>query len=131
MMIVIVTGFIPFTAVHCFHNGYVGKQPVAWKECCADYWLKELQESMDRCTGRHDITEILFKTTLNTIQSIIRSCQKTLIFCKQPSIGTRIRCSCYNAFYPYKDICHYFTISHMTNFRLFQIESNSRQNKND
>ena len=59
MMIVIVTGFIPFTAVHCFHNGYVGKQPVAWKECCADYWLKELQESMDRCTGRHDITEIL------------------------------------------------------------------------
>ena len=25
---------------------------------------------MDRCTGRHDITEILLKTALNTMQSI-------------------------------------------------------------
>ena len=29
------------TAVHCFNNGYVGKQSVAWKEYCAEYWLKE------------------------------------------------------------------------------------------
>ena len=42
--------------VHCFDDGYVGKQPVAWKEYCAEYWLKELQESMDRCAGRRDIT---------------------------------------------------------------------------
>ena len=49
------------TAVRCFDNGFVGKQPVAWKEYCAEYWLKELQESMDRCTDRHDITEILLK----------------------------------------------------------------------
>ena len=41
------------TAVRCFDNGYVGKQPVARKEYCAEYWLKELQESMDRCTGRY------------------------------------------------------------------------------
>ena len=34
------------------------------------YWLKELQEGMDRCTGRRNITEILLKTALNTIQSI-------------------------------------------------------------
>ena len=33
--------------------------------------LKELEESMDRCTGRLDITEILLKTALNSIQSII------------------------------------------------------------
>ena len=26
-----------FTAVRCFDNGYVGKQPVAWKEYCAEY----------------------------------------------------------------------------------------------
>ena len=26
---------------------------------------------MDRCTGRHDITEILLKTALNAVQSII------------------------------------------------------------
>ena len=57
------------TAVR-FDNGYVGKQPVAWKEYWAEYWLKELQESIDRCTGRRDITEILLKSALNTIQSI-------------------------------------------------------------
>ena len=58
------------TAVHCFHNGYVGKQPVAWKEYCAEYWLKDCQESMDRCTGRRNKTEILLKMPFNTLQSI-------------------------------------------------------------
>ena len=48
------------TAVHCFDNGYLGKQAVAWIEYCVEYWLKELQESMDRCTGHCDITKILF-----------------------------------------------------------------------
>ena len=45
-------------------NGYVGKQPVAWKEYCAEYWLKELQEGMDKCTGCRDVTEVLLKTAL-------------------------------------------------------------------
>ena len=58
------------TAFRCFDDGYVGKQPVTWKEHCAEYWLKELKENMDRCIGRRDITEILLKTALNTIQSI-------------------------------------------------------------
>ena len=31
------------TTLHCFDNGYVGKQPVAWKEYCAD----------KRSPGRH------------------------------------------------------------------------------
>ena len=53
-----------------FNKGYVGKQPVAWKEYCAAYWLKECQESMVRCTGRCDKTEILLKTALNTNQLI-------------------------------------------------------------
>ena len=48
-------------AVSCFNNGYVGKQPVAWKDYCVEYWLIELQESMDRCIGRCDKTEILLK----------------------------------------------------------------------
>ena len=53
----------------CFYNGYVGKQAVAWKEYCAEYWLKDLQESnMDRCTGHCDITEILLKMALKAIQ---------------------------------------------------------------
>ena len=46
------------TAVQYFDNGEVGKEPVAWKEYCGEYWLKELQENMDRCSCRHDITEI-------------------------------------------------------------------------
>ena len=58
------------TTVHCFDNGYVGKQPLAWKEYCVQYWLKELQEIIDRCTGHHDVTEILLKMALNTIQVI-------------------------------------------------------------
>ena len=39
-------------------------------EYCAEYWLKELQENMDRSTGRRDITEILLKTALKAIQPI-------------------------------------------------------------
>ena len=52
--------------VHCFDKGYVGKQSVAWKEHCVEYWLKEIHERMDRCTGRPDITGIVendIKTT--------------------------------------------------------------------
>ena len=60
-MIVVAKEFIPLLTVHCFNNGYVGKQPVAWKEYCTQYWLKELQESMGRYTGQPDITEIMFK----------------------------------------------------------------------
>ena len=47
-------------AAHCFDNVYVGKQSVAWKEYChgEENWWKELQESMDRCTGRRFISEI-------------------------------------------------------------------------
>ena len=29
------------TTIHCFDNGYVGKQPVAWTEYCAECWLKK------------------------------------------------------------------------------------------
>ena len=54
------------TAVCCFDNGYVGKQPVAWREYCVEYWLKEFHERMERCTGHRDITEILLKMALNT-----------------------------------------------------------------
>ena len=55
------------TSVNCFDIGCVGKQPVAWKEDYVWYCLKELLESMDRCTVRSDMTEILLKTAINTI----------------------------------------------------------------
>ena len=58
------------TADCCFYNGYVGKQPVRWKEYCAENWLKDPQESMDRYTGHRDISEIVLKAALKTIQSI-------------------------------------------------------------
>ena len=66
----ILSDILSLTAVHCYDSGYAGKQPVAWKEYCAEYRLKELKESMDRCTCHHDITEILLKMALNSMQSI-------------------------------------------------------------
>ena len=33
------------TTIICFDDGCVGKEPVAWREYCAGYWLKELQET--------------------------------------------------------------------------------------
>ena len=54
-------------AVGCLNNGYVEKQPVAWKEYCMKYWFKELKKSMDRCSYCRNITEILLKMALNTI----------------------------------------------------------------
>ena len=49
------------------------RQPVAWKEYSTEYWKKEFQESMeefqesmDRLTGRHNLTEITVKTALTT-----------------------------------------------------------------
>ena len=69
-MIVIAIGFIPLSLLsNCLDNGCVGKQPVALKEYCAEYWLKELKESMDRCTGYHDITETLCNQSTKTIQA--------------------------------------------------------------
>ena len=62
------------TSVCCFDNGYVGKQPVALKEyCMVSHTLKELQESMDRCSGHRDLTEIVLKTVLNNIHTINQS----------------------------------------------------------
>ena len=67
------------TAVCCFDNSYVGKQPVACKEYCAEYWLKELQESINRYTGSRNITEILLKMVFNTIQSISSSLKPGIV----------------------------------------------------
>ena len=67
-------------AVRCFDNGNVGKQPVVWKEYCGALVKKELQESIDRCTGRCDVTEILLKKALNTKQSNNQSVNAFCIF---------------------------------------------------
>ena len=59
---------------HCLRSLQCFQKPsspvVAWKEYCAEHWFKELQESMDMYPGLCDITEILLKIALNTMQSI-------------------------------------------------------------
>ena len=78
------------TVVHFFNDGYryVGEQEVAWKEYCAEYWLKELQERMDRCIGLCNITEIMLKMVLCTTQTckLVSSCQRR----SWPLIGARL-----------------------------------------
>ena len=71
------------TLVHCFDIGYVGKQPVAWKEYCAKYGLKELQESMDRCTGCRNITELLLQNSVKhfTINQLLSPLNHPITFC--------------------------------------------------
>ena len=95
------------TTVCCFDNGYVGKQPVVWKEYCVEYWLKKLLETMDRCTGHRDITKILSKIVLNTMQSInqLSVCPKlnvknniSLLLQNYPSHKTHVR---------YESTCHW------------------------
>ena len=41
--------------------------------------IKEPQESMDRGTGRHDVTEILLKMAFNTTQSINQYMKKNAL----------------------------------------------------
>ena len=65
------------TAVNCFNNSFVGKQPVAWKEYCLEDWLKELKESMGRCTGCHDINEEMLKMALTL--SLLISTQELFV----------------------------------------------------
>ena len=49
LMIVIATGFFPLSPLSIVSTMvYVGKQPVARKQYCAEYWLTELLESMHR-----------------------------------------------------------------------------------
>ena len=54
----------------CYKRPLCGKETVLVKRNPGKklYWLKEIQESMDRCFGCCDITDILSKMALNTIQ---------------------------------------------------------------
>ena len=66
-----------------FTNGltvYVEKQPVAWKECCVEYWCEKASKHMSRGTGLRVITENVLKTALNFNQSINQSTMNTLCY---------------------------------------------------
>ena len=85
-----------------------GKERVAQKEYCADYCLKELQESMGRCTDCHNITEILLKMALNTIQSISQQENVTQImklsFKRQKILCEKEKIQITNIFFHSEDI---------------------------
>ena len=69
LMIVIAKGFIPLSPLSVVSKIVMWESSqYSWKEYCAEYRLKELQQSMGMCTGRRDITEILLKTVSNPIQ---------------------------------------------------------------
>ena len=72
-MIVIATGFIPPLPLLLFRQQLSGKVFSGLDRILCGVLVKEFQESVDRCNGSRDITEILLKTALNTIQSINQS----------------------------------------------------------
>ena len=49
----------------------MGKQPVTWEGYCAEYWSKELQKNMDRCTGRDAIPEIIRSHTFGVSTCVV------------------------------------------------------------
>ena len=69
LMIVIATGFIPLSPLSLVSKWLCGKAASGLERILCRVEVKRTQESMDRCNGNYDITEILLKTALNTIQS--------------------------------------------------------------
>ena len=61
-MIVIGTGFIPLIPLSIVLMMVMG-EAASGKGYSKEHWLKEFQESMNRCTGRHDMTEIMLRYT--------------------------------------------------------------------
>ena len=53
LMIVIATGFIPLSPLSVV-SSMVMKAASGLEKYCVENWLKELQETMDRCTGHKD-----------------------------------------------------------------------------
>ena len=41
------------------------KQPVAWEDCCVEYWCEKTRKHMSWWTGHRDITETSLKMALN------------------------------------------------------------------
>ena len=65
LMIVIATGLIPLSPLSIVSTLVMWERSHWLGKICSGCRLKEFQESMDRCTGPRDITEIPLKTALN------------------------------------------------------------------
>ena len=86
------------TTVRCFDNGYLGKLPVAWKEYCAEYWLKEVPYRVENFVRKGEI-----------------ACYKQFLLFSQ--------CFLQNAVLCVNGLTHYQT----TNFRLFRTKKVCRR----
>ena len=125
-MIVIATGFIPLSPLS------IVSIMTAWE---SSQWLgknivrstgqKELQESMDRRTGRRDINEILLKTALNIIHSINQSINQSI---KRPSFHdgqstyanvSVASMSLISHSVPFRQLCFFFSNAKYTSTDLF------------
>ena len=83
-MIVIATGFIPLTPLSIVSSmamlessQWLGKNIVR----STMYLEKKFEKRMDRCTGHHDMTEMMLKTALNTKLSINLLCLQYFKIC--------------------------------------------------
>ena len=73
-MIAIATGFICLSLLSIVSTMVMWERSQwLWKNIVWSTGYKELLENIDRCTGHRDITEILLKMGLNTIQSKLNS----------------------------------------------------------
>ena len=64
LMIVIATGFILLSPLSMFRQWLCGIGARGLERILCGALIKKYQESMDRCTGRREITVILLKTVL-------------------------------------------------------------------
>ena len=74
-------------------TGFILLSPLsmAWKEYCAEYWLKECQESMDRCSGRREKNEVLLKlfTTQSQLLTTLKKESFENIVVKEENAGNQ------------------------------------------
>ena len=50
------------------------EHPVAWEDCCEEYWCEKTRKHMSRWTCHSDMTEKMLKTALSPNQSIWNMC---------------------------------------------------------
>ena len=72
-LIIVATRYIPLQPLTIVSIMVMWESSQWLEKKCAEYWRKRLKENMDRYIGRRDISEIMLKTALNTINSFNQS----------------------------------------------------------
>ena len=81
----IATGFLPLSPVSIIATGYVGKQPVAWKENHAEYYRKAW---IGAVAAEILVTEMMLKTALTQAISPFSQCfpQLYILVCQNVAL---------------------------------------------